>query len=323
MLINVYDFDKTLYKGDCTIDFYIFCIKKYPRILMYFPIQILSFGLFLLGHYKKVEFKEHFYKFLRSVPDIDRALQEFWENHENKIQSWYLEKKTDKDIVISASPEFLLDPMCEKLGIYKVIASRVNPRTGEYKGENCYGEEKVRRLNELYKEYTIESFYSDSLTDKPLADIAQRAFLVKGGDIMAWGESQPKALEKAKKVFLSKEFFQFLVIGAVNVFNGVFFAYLFSLRFDANTAFILGYIISLVIGYGLSSYIIFKKKLGVITFVKYCVSYIPNFIIQNLMVLFFYNLIGMPKLIVYVLTAVLAVPITFLMLKLYAFNQKK
>lgn len=31
--MNVYDFDKTIYAGDSTIDFYLFCLKRQPAIL--------------------------------------------------------------------------------------------------------------------------------------------------------------------------------------------------------------------------------------------------------------------------------------------------
>ena len=30
--MNVFDFDKTIYDGDCTVDFYMYCLKKYPVI---------------------------------------------------------------------------------------------------------------------------------------------------------------------------------------------------------------------------------------------------------------------------------------------------
>ena len=31
--MNVYDFDKTIYKGDSTLDFYFFCLRKKPIII--------------------------------------------------------------------------------------------------------------------------------------------------------------------------------------------------------------------------------------------------------------------------------------------------
>ena len=35
--MNVYDFDNTIYKGDSTADFFIFCLRKHPKIVLVFP----------------------------------------------------------------------------------------------------------------------------------------------------------------------------------------------------------------------------------------------------------------------------------------------
>ena len=40
--MNVYDFDKTIYDGDSTIDFYFYCLKKHPKIILCLPIQLYA-----------------------------------------------------------------------------------------------------------------------------------------------------------------------------------------------------------------------------------------------------------------------------------------
>ena len=87
---------------------------------------------------------------------------------------------------MSASPEFLLEPICKKLKIQPPIATRVDIYSGTIQGENCKGKEKVHRFRERYPETIICKFYSDSKTDAPLADIAQEAFLVKTDDVYPW-----------------------------------------------------------------------------------------------------------------------------------------
>ena len=67
-----------------------------------------------------------------------------------------------------------------------LIASRVHPTTGLYTGENCFGPEKVFRLMEQCPGCTFEEFYSDSLSDTPLADLAERAYLVTGTACRLW-----------------------------------------------------------------------------------------------------------------------------------------
>ena len=41
-----------------------------------------------------------------------------------------------------------------------------------------------------YPNTQIDKFYSDSLSDTPLAELARAAFLVKGSQILPWPEGQ-------------------------------------------------------------------------------------------------------------------------------------
>lgn len=182
--MNVYDFDKTVYYGDSTRDFYFFCLKRHLNILFYLPYQAFWAVPFALKIIRKTVFKEKFYVFFRGIKDIDSEVAEFWKNNEKYLKKWYLEQKKESDIIISASPEFLLRPVCEKLGV-RVLASRVDRFTGKYDGENCYGEEKVKRFNDEAKG-EIDKFYSDSYSDSPLARLAKKAFIVKGDTVLPW-----------------------------------------------------------------------------------------------------------------------------------------
>lgn len=186
MTVNAYDFDETIYAGDSTRDFYIYCLKRYKKI-WYFLIPNMVFGiLFLLKLMKKTSFKQRVYRFLLFIPNIDEAIADFWKLHRKNIKSFYYEQKREDDFIISASPEFLLKPMIEELGLKFLIASRVDKHTGFYTGLNCYGEEKVKRLKAQYPNVSIDEFYSDSHSDLPLAKISKRAFLVKGDRILEW-----------------------------------------------------------------------------------------------------------------------------------------
>lgn len=52
--------------------------------------------------------------------------------------------------------------------------------------ENCYGKEKVFRFKEHYPTENIESFFSDSYSDRPLKELADKAYLVKRGRLDIW-----------------------------------------------------------------------------------------------------------------------------------------
>lgn len=122
-----------------------------------------------------------------------------------------------------------------------------------------------------------------------------------------------------KKTFLNKNFFIFIGIGIFNTFNGVWISYLLSCKMNANFAFVCGYLISLCIAYLLNANLNFKKKASIMGFIKFSISYIPNFIIQNLTVIVVYNICGLHKLIAYMFAAIIGIPITYLFLKFFAF----
>lgn len=320
--MNVYDFDKTIYDGDSTLDFYFYCIQRQPMILMWLPSQIWAFALCFFGVIDKTKFKQCFYIFLKSLKNIDDLIILFWGMNEKKIKEWYIKRQQFDDVVISASPEFLLKPICDKFQIQYLIASRVDKQNGKYYGLNCYGEEKVSRFKEVFPNNSISEFYSDSLSDAPLAILAKKSYIVQKNNVVAWGEYKHSTIQKCKNTFFTKEFVLFLFIGVLNTVNGVLFAFLYSIFTNANLAFVLGYITSLAISYLLNSFITFKERITFGKYLKFCVSYIPNFIIQNIMVVVFYNFLNWDKLLVYTLAAVIGVPITFIMIKFFAFDNK-
>ncbi len=188
MSVNLYDFDKTIYSGDSTADFFLFCLRRYPRIVLTIPQFFISCLRYLGGGRSKERMKESFYRFLLYVPDVPGMVRLFWERNEGKIQPWYLNQKKRTDIIISASPRFLLGPVCDRLSV-TLIASEVDAQTGRYSGKNCFGEEKARRLLAMNAELQVESFYSDSKSDLPLAKLAEKAFIVRKGCIYKWERS--------------------------------------------------------------------------------------------------------------------------------------
>ena len=179
--MNVYDFDKTIYDGDSTVDFYLFCLRKKPTLIKYIFTQCHGIMLYITKKCSKTKFKERFHSFLNGGDDIDSYVSEFWEKNSHKIKAWYKEKQQADDVIISASAEFLLTPQ-----IPNTIGSQVDKHTGVYETKNCYGEEKVRRFFEKYPNGIIDEFYSDSFSDYPIASIAKKSFYIKKNSITEW-----------------------------------------------------------------------------------------------------------------------------------------
>ncbi len=183
--LNIFDFDDTIYKGDSSIDFYLFCLKENVTLLRYLPIQLYGMLMYKLKLKSKEFMKEKYFSFLKGIKNTDYKVEKFWNKNENKIRNILIKDKNNI-VVISASPEFLLKEICKKNGIDTVIATLVDKKSGKFLSKNCYGEEKVNRLNNEYKDYYINEFYSDSKSDKYLAKISKKSFLVKGDKIEKW-----------------------------------------------------------------------------------------------------------------------------------------
>lgn len=187
--MNVYDFDKTIYDGDSTLDFYIFSIKRNLLLLRYFPKQFSGIILYHLKIINKEKYKEFFFSFLNGIKNIDDEIKKFWGKNEKKIKNWYSNQKNEKDVVISASPEWLLKPITDKLEI-NLIATKVDKKTGRFDSLNCYGNEKVKRFKEKFPNEEIENFYSDHHSDTPMFLISKNAWIVKGEKIEKWTDGK-------------------------------------------------------------------------------------------------------------------------------------
>jgi phosphoserine phosphatase len=184
--MNVFDFDGTIYHGDSSKDFFFYCLKHYPKTRgKIFPVLLYGAG-FGLRIVKKKTFKQKLFSIVQKIPDIDKAVLDFWEEHRKNIKKWYMEMKEGSDIIISASPEFLLAPICAELGVECMMATRVDKKTGLFDGENCHGKQKVTRFYEMYPNAEIDTFYSDMYCDTPLALISKQAFIVKGEKLSPW-----------------------------------------------------------------------------------------------------------------------------------------
>lgn len=188
--MNAYDFDNTILRGDSTALFYLYCLRRTPKMLLRLP-KLVHGALFVLKKDKQ-RFKQDMFAFLTDLDDPAALVEAFWRSHKKRVKRFYAPIHRPDDLVASASPEFLLRPIMKELGISRLIASPVDIHSGRYTGPNCHGEEKVRRLKQEYPAAKIENFYSDSHSDDPMARLAARAWQVKGETISPWDWSKAK-----------------------------------------------------------------------------------------------------------------------------------
>lgn len=217
--MNIYDFDDTIYDGDSTRDFVIYCYRHFPKTLCYVPRQLAAVAAYMAGKIDKTRFKEKYFSMFAAVPDIDAALEDFWNTHDSRLMRYYPRQARQDDVVISASPEFIVRPLCDRLGLSHVIASDVDKHTGRFVGPNCYGAEKVRRFKAAgFDPAEVEQVYSDSLSDTPIAEMGREAFIVhKDGSLGPWEAPKQKGMQAFFTLFNKREALLTIVIGAAHL----------------------------------------------------------------------------------------------------------
>lgn len=236
-MYDVYDFDGTIYDGDSSIDFFLYALKKNKKLWKYLPKILYVTVLYILKMVSTKKYKEVVFAFIKDIPNIDAFVLEFWKEHNQKINDFFLNniKEKKKICVISASPEFLLKPYLDKWNI-PLIGTKMD-KEGKIKGENCNKEEKVKRMNKWNKKAKIDKFYSDSSKDTPLAKLSKEAYIVNHGKLLPWDDKY--FTKKKDKEVAYIIFFLFLFI---YIFLGIFLTYHydfsknFDLLFNADTS---------------------------------------------------------------------------------------
>lgn len=139
-----------------------------------------------------------------------------------------------------------------------------------------------------------------------------------------WGVTAIRELLlKFKRTFVSKNFIEFCVLGVINTLNDAIFSSVYNwFGLQNNIAAVLGYFTALTIAFFFSCFFIFKRKPSLNRYVKFLISYIPNFIIFFLVTFITINTMGLPQFWGTILAAVAGGPITFVIMKVYAFGKK-
>ena len=184
-MINAYDFDETIYDGDSSVDFYLYCLKRKPSIIIMAPIQIYGVLLYILKIKNKDFMKEKIFSFLKRIDNINDYIEDFWNKNRKKIKEWYLKQKKKSDVIISASPEFLLKPLEKELKVDRIIATKVNKKTGKFESKNCHDYQKIKRYEkETKRKNDVKAFYSDSFkSDKAMFEYAEEDYIIKKNKI--------------------------------------------------------------------------------------------------------------------------------------------
>jgi len=195
--LAIFDVDYTLTKRETLVEFYFFMMKKNPRLLKYLPKSIFSTIFYLMKIHDASKVKKTFIRFIDGIEenDMKKIVAEFYERRLSKIlykdaidTIKKMKAEGYKIYLISASAEFYLNQLYNIVEVDKVIGTRFTMENGLHRngilGENCKGEEKVKRLKEVLASENIEAdfensyMFSDSLSDLPLFNLVGHPYLI-------------------------------------------------------------------------------------------------------------------------------------------------
>ena len=198
--MNVYDFDGTIFAGDCAIGFCIWCMNRHPKLWFTFAPKAIR-NLIRKNRGKMPEYlmQREFFGYLTLIDDFDEQVEKYWDKNEKKISSWYLAQKRPDDLIISASPTCVIEPIAKRLGV-NYMATEYDREFGVFVNNMMYAKEKAKYIID-HGFPMIENFYSDSLADTPLALCAEKAHLVtkKASVVTDWPDLDPETMEKVRK----------------------------------------------------------------------------------------------------------------------------
>lgn len=198
--MNVYDFDGTIYPTDCTVGFGFWCMNRHPKMwFTFFPKMIKTLILYKMDKIPEYLMQRRLFSFLTLVDDFDVQIERYWDKNEKKIASWYLAQKKDDDLIISASPTAIIEPIANRLGV-RFVASEFDIKYGVFTNNLMYAKEKARYIIDQGFPM-IDNFYSDSLADTPIALLAEKAHFVsnKASKVSDWPELDPETMSVVKK----------------------------------------------------------------------------------------------------------------------------
>lgn len=194
VLLDVFDFDGTIYDGDSTADFMKFALKRRPLLaLACVPPLLSAAGTKLTGSFTLTKFKSGLFSALARRLSLEEEARAFWESDKTrgKLGRWFVEREKTLPVVIaSASPDFELRYAAELLEADALICTRCDPVTGKLIGENCKSAEKIRRIGERFGPFEVRAMYTDDpKADGPLLALAGEKYLVRHGQVRRMDET--------------------------------------------------------------------------------------------------------------------------------------
>jgi phosphatidylglycerophosphatase C len=193
--IAIFDLDRTLTRRGCFTPFILYVAIRRPRRFLSFHRIILAALLKIVGLYRRDDIKLLMWREVvgglsrEEAETLGNTFARVWIQNELRRQTKTNIKKHqeagDRLILATAAMDIIADPIGRTLGFDDIISTRTHWTaegrvSGNFDGENCYGEEKLRRVNLILGDFApSKTFtYSDHVTDLPILLWAENGIAV-------------------------------------------------------------------------------------------------------------------------------------------------
>ncbi len=342
MKYDLYDFDGTIYDGDSGVDFIKYSIKHHKGTLKCLLSSLGTVILFILKLRTKEEMKNKLFRFVKDIKDVDKFVANFWKEHEHKLKDFWTKKKDhSKDIIISASCRFWLQPIADKYKVHDLFATDIDMKTGKIIGNNCHGKEKVRLFYDKYPKATIMKMYTDSVNDLPLIEEAKEGILVKKNKLYNYYEYKPNVLVRFWRwgwgiYHKNEELWNYLIVGGLTtvVAIAVKFGLLFTVLDAKNpiqlqTAVVISWIVAVLFAYVANRIYVFKSHSKKIfkELVSFCGGRVLTLLLDMFIMWFFVTLLKLDSntwvFVWTMVSQILVIIFNYIISKIFVFRKEK
>ncbi len=130
-------------------------------------------------------------------------------------------------------------------------------------------------------------------------------------------------IKKLFRIFVSRNFLMYVAIGTFNTFNTALLSHFLALVVNDNFSSYLAYFIALSMGYLLNAKVNFHRTLVWREYLKFLSVYIPHFIIFAVISTVAISVFEFPPFWATVLASVTGSPITYIIMRFFAFGNRK
>jgi len=188
--LALFDFDGTLTTCDSLADFIIYAVGI-PKVLLGTTRLAPLMLLYKMGIMDNGRAKERVISYFFKEWDAEIFSQTGREYAQQQLPhilrpeavkrlQWHLEQNHEIAIVTASIEDWIIT-WTNNINV-ELIGTRIEKKDGILSGrfatKNCYGKEKVRRINEKYQLSRFKTIYAygDSSGDKPMLQLADKAF---------------------------------------------------------------------------------------------------------------------------------------------------